>query len=225
MLGRTLRHVSRNLVAYVALIIALSSTSYAAATNLLPRNSVGTKQVINNSLLLKDFEKSQRLKLHGPRGLRGARGAQGVQGLMGPQGVKGDTGAQGPPGMVSASSVYRPESVSVCASLGGVARCPVVVLSLNAGGYAVFGRIHVVPGGGPNGAFADCLLVAAGNTVDDDNAVFPPGDMSDTRTLFLTSLVKLTSAANVSINCGTNIDRPSSVSGTRITAVEVTTLK
>src|SRR5207244_11645893 len=55
----TLRHLRANTVAYVALSIALSGTSYAAATKLLPANSVGTHQVINHSLLGRDFKAGQ----------------------------------------------------------------------------------------------------------------------------------------------------------------------
>ena len=45
-----LQHVRRNLVAYLALFVALTSTGYAASAKLLPRNSVGSAQVINGSL-------------------------------------------------------------------------------------------------------------------------------------------------------------------------------
>jgi hypothetical protein len=94
-----LQHLRRNLVAYLALFVALSSTGYAASTKLLPRNSVGSAQVINGSLLKKDFKAGQLPR--GPRGLRGVQGIQGaagVQGAQGAQGPKGDTGAPGPRG-------------------------------------------------------------------------------------------------------------------------------
>jgi len=86
-----LSHLRRNTVAYVSLFVALSSTGYAGVTRLLPRNSVGTKQVINGSLLNKDFKKGQL-----PRGLRGIRGATGQ---AGPQGIRGATGQAGPRGL------------------------------------------------------------------------------------------------------------------------------
>jgi hypothetical protein len=54
---RTLEHLRRNLVAYIALFLALSSGGYAAATKLLPRNSVGTRQVINHSLQRVDLKR------------------------------------------------------------------------------------------------------------------------------------------------------------------------
>src|SRR3954470_5385534 len=91
-------NLRRNLVAYLALFVSLSSTGYAAGTKLLPRNSVGSAQVINSSLLAKDFKQGQL-----PRGAPGARGAQGQAGASGspgspgPQGAKGATGATGPP--------------------------------------------------------------------------------------------------------------------------------
>ena len=40
MVASVTKHLRRNLIAYVALLFALSSTSYAAATKLLPPNSV-----------------------------------------------------------------------------------------------------------------------------------------------------------------------------------------
>jgi hypothetical protein len=91
-----LRHLRGNLVAYIALLFAFSSTSYAAATNLLPANSVGTKQVINRSLLTKDFKPGQL-----PRGARGAQGSPGPAGAQGAQGPAGSQGAQGPAGLLT----------------------------------------------------------------------------------------------------------------------------
>ena len=64
-----------------------------AAATLLPADSVGTKQVINHSLLKVDFKAGQL-----PRGLRGLRGPQGAQGAQGVQGIQGTQGAQGQPG-------------------------------------------------------------------------------------------------------------------------------
>ena len=45
-----LQHVRRDLVALLALFVALTSTGYAASGKLLPSNSVGSAQVINGSL-------------------------------------------------------------------------------------------------------------------------------------------------------------------------------
>ena len=47
-MNRALRHVRNNLVAYLALFVALGGTSYAAIT--IPRNSVGARQIRNHSI-------------------------------------------------------------------------------------------------------------------------------------------------------------------------------
>ena len=86
----------------VALFIALGATSYAAFA--IPRNSVGSAQVINGSLQKVDLSKKAVTALKGNQGARGATGpqgatgAQGVQGPQGAQGTRGDTGPAGPPG-------------------------------------------------------------------------------------------------------------------------------
>jgi hypothetical protein len=73
------RHLSRHLVGYLALFVALGGTGYAADQKLLPKNSVGTAQVIDRSLLSKDFKRGQL-----PRGAKGATGAAGAKGATGP---------------------------------------------------------------------------------------------------------------------------------------------
>jgi hypothetical protein len=48
MLNRVVQHIRSNVVAYVALFVALGGTSYAALN--LPANSVGSKQIKNHSI-------------------------------------------------------------------------------------------------------------------------------------------------------------------------------
>lgn len=76
------RHIRSNLVAYFALFLALGGSSVAATTALLPTNSVGSRQVIDHSLLRQDFKPGQLLR--GPRGPRGAQGPTGPKGEAGP---------------------------------------------------------------------------------------------------------------------------------------------
>lgn len=81
-----------NVTATVALVVALSGTSYAAIT--LPRNSVGNKQlkanavtsgkVKNRTLLERDFRRGEL-----PSGARGQTGAQGAKGDPGTPGAAG----------------------------------------------------------------------------------------------------------------------------------------
>jgi hypothetical protein len=83
-------------VAYVALFFALCGTSYGAAVSLLPKNSVGSAQVVNGSLKKIDLSAAAIAAF---RGARGQSGPQGIQGPQGPPGERGAQGIQGAPGI------------------------------------------------------------------------------------------------------------------------------
>jgi Collagen triple helix repeat (20 copies) len=106
MLSSASRHLRRNLVAYVALLFALSGTSYAAAAKLLPANSVGSAQVINGSLQKADLSRRAVAALHGARGARGPQGIQGIQGVQGAQGAQGAQGVQGVQGVPGTARAF-----------------------------------------------------------------------------------------------------------------------
>jgi Collagen triple helix repeat (20 copies) len=97
---RLLIHLRANLVAYLALFLALGGTSYAAGSALLP-NSVGSRHVVDRSLLARDFKRGELPR--GPRGKRGLVGSMGFRGPVGSQGQKGETGGRGPAGMPGAA--------------------------------------------------------------------------------------------------------------------------
>ena len=92
-----------NVIATIALFVALGGGAYAAIT--LPKNSVGAKQlkknavvsskVKNHSLLKRDFKAGQLP--------RGQQGPQGLQGLQGPKGDQGQAGTV--PGLVTTNGV------------------------------------------------------------------------------------------------------------------------
>jgi hypothetical protein len=83
-------YLRRNHLALLALFFALGGSAYAAGTALLPKNSVGSRQVINGSLQTADLSKRAQ------RALKGRRGLQGVPGVAGAKGDKGDAGPPGP---------------------------------------------------------------------------------------------------------------------------------
>ena len=108
---RIRKHFSfANVVACLALFVALGGASYAATQ--LPKNSVGTEQikkeavtsakVRNGSLLAADFESGQiiagpkgQASERGPQGEPGPKGDRGPQGEQGVQGARGDAGPRG----------------------------------------------------------------------------------------------------------------------------------
>jgi hypothetical protein len=112
-------------VAFIALLVAMGGTGYAAIT--LPKNSVGTKQlkknavrsskVKNGSLLRSDFKAGQLPA--GPQGQQGAQGAQGPQGPRGPAGATNVTVRLGPD--VADTSTASCQSGERAVGGGGVA--------------------------------------------------------------------------------------------------------
>jgi len=98
MLRKTASYIQRHHVALLALFVALGGTSVAAGRTVLPRNSVGTTQVVNGSLDTVDLSTKARRALSGKRGPSGATGRAGAQGPAGATGVPGATGATGLPG-------------------------------------------------------------------------------------------------------------------------------
>ena len=109
-----------NVMATVAVFMALSGGAYAAAT--LPRSSVGTRQlkadavtssrVKDRSLLARDFRAGQLPA--GPRGLQGAAGNTGPTGPAGPAGTNGTDGTNGANGTNGATNVtFRSATVAV----------------------------------------------------------------------------------------------------------------
>ena len=101
-----LKHLRNNVVAYIALFVALSGSAYAATA--LPAGSVGTSQLKNGavtaakvkhrSLLALDFAAGQL-----PAGARGPAGAAGAPRADGWHGRARVTGGHGPAGRHSAS--------------------------------------------------------------------------------------------------------------------------
>jgi hypothetical protein len=103
-----------NIVATIALFVALGGGSYAALK--LPSNSVGSAQLKPNSvtsskvkpgsLAASDFKASDRARLRGRRGATGPRGAAGPRGATGSRGATGRRGATGSRGAAGSARAY-----------------------------------------------------------------------------------------------------------------------
>jgi hypothetical protein len=73
-----------NVLALLALFIALGGSSYAALA--LPKNSVGTRQIKPSAVTLSKISTSARKSLTGPTGPAGPTGLQGNTGMTGARG-------------------------------------------------------------------------------------------------------------------------------------------
>jgi hypothetical protein len=98
-----------NIVATVALFVALGGVGYAALT--LPANSVGTRQLKNGSVTLRKISRGARRALHGQGGLIGPQGPRGPKGDRGPKGSTGAKGSQGPACLPTIAGCQGPQGV------------------------------------------------------------------------------------------------------------------
>jgi hypothetical protein len=93
MFSRALTAIRHNLIAWLALFVALGGTSLAATHYVI----TSTKQ-IKPSVLKQLQGKTGARGTNGSSGPKGEPGPQGPQGSQGPQGTQGGSGAPGPPG-------------------------------------------------------------------------------------------------------------------------------
>lgn len=111
---RLRKHVTyANVIATLALFVALGGASYAATQ--LPANSVGTKQIKKEAVTPAKLSSAAKAALvgatgpggpTGPVGPAGPAGATGATGLQGDRGEPGERGPKGDPGPAGPSDGY-----------------------------------------------------------------------------------------------------------------------
>jgi hypothetical protein len=143
---RRFRPTYANVVATLALFIALGGTGYAATH--LSRNSVGAAQLRRNavtgakvkdgSLAAADFGAGQL-----PAGPRGETGAVGPRGGAGPE---GKAGKEGPPGLSGYVQVDKISAFDATDSKGEQAICPEGMAALGGGAttFGATGKVAVI---------------------------------------------------------------------------------
>jgi hypothetical protein len=167
-------HARQNVIAYLALFVALGGTSYAAIK--LPANSVGTKQIKDSSVTSAKIKDGsiQNADL-APGTLRaggvGPAGAAGPKGDTGAAGAKGDTGAagaKGDPGTPGANATALWAVVGSDATLDRGSHVTSVASPYGAGTYEVIFDRDV----------SGCAFVAGRGGVGFES---PTGEVSATR--------------------------------------------
>jgi hypothetical protein len=143
MIHRSIAHLRGNVIAYLALFVALGGSSYAAVRltpgsvssvalakgavthSKLASNSVTSTNVKNRGLTAADFKAGavlQGLKGDvGPTGSKGLDGIAGLKGAAGPQGIQGPAGKDGSASIAAkarlANSVTAPHGASTTVPL------------------------------------------------------------------------------------------------------------
>jgi hypothetical protein len=85
-----------NVISTLCLILLVGGGTAYAAAEMLPKNSVGSKQIKKEAVTPAKLSKAAKATLTGPKGAAGATGATGPQGPKGDSGPKGDRGEPGP---------------------------------------------------------------------------------------------------------------------------------
>jgi hypothetical protein len=97
-----------NVVSTLCLVLLLGGGTAYAATQLLPKNSVGTAQIKQGAVTPAKLSPAAKRSITGPTGPQGPKGGPGPKGEIGPRGeagqrgdagAKADTGPQGDPGV------------------------------------------------------------------------------------------------------------------------------
>jgi hypothetical protein len=148
-MGRSVaRYVARHHVALLALFVALGGTAVAASNALVPKNSVGSAQVINGSLQKADLSGRTITALRGDRGAPGPIGIQGPPGPAGTQGLRGDKGDKGDKGDPGAGGTDAYDKTK-----------PLGLDGLPAGNYLIVAKVGST--GGTGDVVLDCTLNTA----------------------------------------------------------------
>jgi len=185
-----------NVMVTVLAVLVLGGGSAYAATQMLPRGSVGTKQLEKEAVTPAKLSKASKAALAGPQG---ATGAQGPKGDAGPQGSKGDTGIQGPAGFVRGFEARA--GVSPAAKLGtSLFGTNVLTLSVPVGTYLVTTNIEFTAFGGTGTAI--CRLI---------NGVGGPGSdaisreqslaMGSPESVTISAIYTVTSGQEMEVQC------------------------
>jgi len=192
-LKRFTKHLGySNVIASLALFVALGGASYAAVT--LPANSVGTKQLAKKAV---SGSKIKRSAITSPKVQDGSLLAAdfqpgqlkaGSQGPTGPAGPKGDPGAAGERGPSDAFSIGNGTSSS---------SDPPLDLAVPAGDYVVTSK--VVYGGAPANTLTRCDLTGGSDSDASFGSVETSGHTQET--LVNTVVTHFAAAGNIHLSC------------------------
>jgi hypothetical protein len=182
------------IVSVIALVVAVGGTALAGAPARLARvitgkqiknGSIGSADIHNNNLLLKDFKRGQRSKLVGPRGSQGSQGSQGPKGDIGPSTAYHSTFAYLPAGT----------------ALPGSGFTTLHTLNLPPGSYLVLATADVSNAAtGENGAVCDLE-----SSTGDGTRFAAEGAQNVHTDLAGTLATTLTTAGSVHLDCSGNV--------------------
>lgn len=215
MFSRLRHHIdSAHVIAMIALFVALAGSAYA--TGLLPKNSVGRKQLKRGAVTPPKLSKGTVAMLQGARGPAGPKGAKGTKGARGAPGDKGATGPIGPSDVYAAGDAFGAMSGSFA---------QVAAITVPAGDYLLQAKTTIFSTTASSVAIASCLIAptAAGGpgTWDETRVSLPaiPSEVSS-QALALAGVGSFSSPQSVVLSCRTELGA-TSFDDARVWAVKV----
>jgi hypothetical protein len=137
-----------NVMVTVLAFVVLGGGSAYAASQMLPKNSVGSAQLKKAAVTPAKLSPAAKATLTGPAG---PKGATGDQGLKGDKGEKGDTGPRGPSNaFYTFSNSQENESKAIS-------------ISVPAGDYVASGSMLAVNASATVASEVECKLQSPGN--------------------------------------------------------------
>lgn len=183
-----------NVISTLCLILLVGGGTAYAATGMLPKNSVGPKQIRKGAVTPVKLSRAAKKTLTGPQGTIGPQGPIGPQGLKGDRGERGDPGERGPSNAVTRfNSDFVPWSTTYT-----------TIESVNLGvGSWVVTATGLADNHESSAEGAECRLLVGGTTVDATGELFlasfaQPGAQQG---VSLTGGATLTTAATADLQC------------------------
>jgi hypothetical protein len=202
-----------NVVATFCLVLLLGGGTAYAASQMLPKNSVGAKQLKKHAVTPSKLSKAAEQSLAGPTGARGPSGPQGIQGIPG---LKGD------PGPSNAYSVYHEGGIEVTS----FSESPATYLTLKnlpAGSYLMLATLQ-----GENLSNHDFLSCALTAEKDTNSQLVTVGNLagySEEATMAIQLTHTFSATGEAKLECGTEGTSHTFIRLLQITAIKVGSLR
>ena len=213
-----------NVLASIAVFVALSGGAYAAVGNpLVAGNGTihgcvknGALYVVKAGMRCPKHTRSLPFGQKGPQGTRGHQGSQGPQGLQGQQGIQGNPGTPGPSAAFFGS--HDPGIVVDSAALTSIGS-----LNVPAGNYVI-----VATAGARDNSVSNteiqCELIAAAD-IDQTRAVLGSvGTPGSAQALSFNLVHTFNSAGSIDLQCTSGGVNDVAFGNIRITAIQVGSL-
>jgi hypothetical protein len=215
-----------NVVSTLCLVLLLGGGTAYAASQLVPKQSVGSAQIKKGAVTpgkLSSAAKDAMTGATGPEGPKGDSGAKGDTGPQGAPGIKGDPGVQGDPGVKGEQGETGPSDVysarlTLKAITPGFGYQAVVSVALPAGNYLVNATQTAESEGGQS--TVECAIFSGSTSVETFYARVPAGLSG---TVAGEATIALPAATTVSEQCGST-EHVMDLSGPMLSAIKVGTL-